>query len=87
MLVLTRKLSETVLIGEDVRVTIVRLETGQVRLGIDAPRSVSVLRAELKGRPVASAEAPERSPPGDREGFKPPAALPGTGIRRRARFR
>lgn len=85
MLVLTRKLSETVLIGEDVRVTIVRLEGGQVRLGIDAPRSVPVLRAELKGRPDASPEGPERGPP--QEPVKPRDAPLGSGIRRRARFR
>ena len=86
MLVLTRKLSETVLIGEDVRVTIVRLESGQVRLGIDAPRSVAVLRAELKGRPAASSEEPERGPPGDAV-TAPRGAPRGSGIRRRARFR
>jgi carbon storage regulator len=47
MLVLTRKLMEKLYIGNDVCVTIVRLEGGQVRLGIDAPREVSVVRAEL----------------------------------------
>ena len=44
MLVLTRKLMEKVFIGEDICVTIVRLEGGQVRLGIDAPRDVTVVR-------------------------------------------
>jgi carbon storage regulator len=47
MLVLTRKLMERLYIGEDICVTVVRLEGGQVRLGIDAPRDVSVVRAEL----------------------------------------
>jgi carbon storage regulator len=47
MLVLTRKLMEKLFIGDDICVTVVRLEGGQVRLGIDAPRHVSVVRAEL----------------------------------------
>ena len=47
MLVLTRKLLEKLYIGDDICVTVVRLEGGQVRLGIDAPREVAVVRAEL----------------------------------------
>ncbi len=47
MLVLTRKLMEKLFIGDDICVTVVRLEGGQVRLGIEAPREVAVVRAEL----------------------------------------
>jgi carbon storage regulator len=47
VLVLTRKLMERLYIGDDICVTVVRLEGGQVRLGIDAPRDVAVVRAEL----------------------------------------
>jgi carbon storage regulator len=47
MLVLTRKLMERLYIGDEICVTVVRLEGGQVRLGIDAPRDVPVVRAEL----------------------------------------
>jgi carbon storage regulator len=47
MLVLTRKLMEKLFIGDNICVTVVRLEGGQVRLGIEAPREVSVVRAEL----------------------------------------
>src|SRR5262249_28548433 len=47
MLVLTRKLMEKLFIGDDICITVVRLEGGQVRLGIDAPREVTVVRAEL----------------------------------------
>jgi carbon storage regulator len=47
MLVLTRRLMEKLFIGDDICVTVVRLESGQVRLGIDAPRHVAVVRAEL----------------------------------------
>lgn len=60
MLVLTRKLMERLYIGDEICVTVVRLEGGQVRLGIDAPRHIPVVRAELVlGREV---EEPERSP-------------------------
>ena len=56
MLVLTRKLMEKLYIGDNICVTVVRLEGGQVRLGIEAPREVSVVRAELvPGPPVRSA--------------------------------
>ncbi len=47
MLVLTRKLMERLYIGDDICITVVRIEGGQVRLGIDAPRDVSVVRSEL----------------------------------------
>jgi carbon storage regulator len=47
MLVLTRKLMEKLFIGDDICITVVRLEGGQVRLGIEAPRDVAVVRAEL----------------------------------------
>jgi carbon storage regulator len=50
MLVLSRKQSQQVTIGPDIRITIVKLERNQVRLGIDAPRSLTVLRAELGAR-------------------------------------
>ncbi len=59
MLVLTRKLMERLFIGDDICVTVVRLESGQVRLGIEAPREVPVVRAEL---------VPERQPPGPHHG-------------------
>jgi carbon storage regulator len=47
MLVLTRKLMERLYIGDDICVTVVRLDGGQVRLGIDAPRHIRVVRGEL----------------------------------------
>ena len=47
MLILTRRLGETILIGDDIEVTIVAIEPNQVRVGIDAPRDVKILREEL----------------------------------------
>jgi carbon storage regulator len=47
MLVLSRKLHETILIGPDVKITIVRLAGDKVGIGIEAPKSVSIKRSEL----------------------------------------
>jgi carbon storage regulator CsrA len=50
MLVLTRRISEQLVIGENVVITIVRVDGGQVRIGIEAPREISVRRAELTNK-------------------------------------
>ena len=46
MLVLTRKLMEKLYIGDDICVTVVRLEGGQVRLGIEAPPELAIICGE-----------------------------------------
>ncbi len=48
MLVLTRQVDEEVVIGEDIRITVVAVNGSQVRLGIEAPRSVPVHRREVR---------------------------------------
>lgn len=47
MLILTRKVGESITIGDDVTITVVASKGGQVRIGIDAPKSVSITRSEL----------------------------------------
>jgi carbon storage regulator len=47
MLVLSRRVGESVVIGDDVTVTILEVRSDGIRIGIDAPRSVAVHRAEL----------------------------------------
>jgi len=47
MLVLSRRKGESVIIGNDIKVTIIDVRGDQVRLGIEAPRSVSVHREEI----------------------------------------
>ncbi|WP_263431244.1 carbon storage regulator CsrA [Nocardioides sp. TRM66260-LWL] len=47
MLVLSRRVGESVVIGDDVTITILEVRGDVVRVGIDAPRSVAVNRAEL----------------------------------------
>lgn len=50
MLVLTRKINETIFIGEDIRIIIVGWSQGQVKLGIACPEALPVMRGELGGR-------------------------------------
>ena len=92
MLVLTRKLMEKLFIGDDICVTVVRLDGGQVRLGIEAPREVTVVRAELvpdrrSARVKTAPAAPTaiRGPIPVRHELKAPvrAAAHGTDSRRR----
>ena len=47
MLVLSRKVGESILISESIRVTVVQAANGRIRLGIEAPPEVIVLREEL----------------------------------------
>lgn len=47
MLVLSRRKGESIIIGNDIVVTVLEVRPDQVRLGIDAPRSVSVHREEI----------------------------------------
>ena len=52
MLVLSRKVNETVLIGDDVRVTILAVDGERVRIGIDAPKSMRIFRKELLNQTI-----------------------------------
>ena len=47
MLVLARKTDESIIIGDDIHVKIISIEKGVVKLGIDAPADVSIIREEL----------------------------------------
>lgn len=47
MLILTRRVGERLMIGEDVHVTVLSVQGNQVRIGIDAPKDVAVHREEV----------------------------------------
>ena len=47
MLILTRRVGETLMIGDDINVTILGVKGNQVRIGINAPKDVSVHREEI----------------------------------------
>jgi len=61
VLVLSRRVGESVVIGDDVTVTVLEVRGDVVRIGIDAPRSVMVHRAELLAE-VADTNAEAASP-------------------------
>lgn len=47
MLILTRKVNETLMVGDDVSVTVLGIKGGQIRIGINAPREIPVHRQEV----------------------------------------
>jgi len=79
MLVLSRKLGETVVVGGNIRVTVVGVRGTTVRLGVEAPKDVEVLREELVGedRKDPSAQPPHKEPPP--KGRKKPRKRPDSG--------
>jgi carbon storage regulator len=58
MLVLSRKLNETIIIGSNIRIKVVGISGGQVRIGIEAPDEIKVMREELLFRCDEAIESP-----------------------------
>ncbi len=50
MLILTRRIGESLLVGDDVKITILEIQGNQIRLGIKAPREIEVHREEIYQR-------------------------------------
>ena len=57
MLVLTRRLDETIIIGNDIKITVLSIAGNQVRIGIAAPKEISVHREEVYARIQAEKSA------------------------------
>ncbi|MDR3639039.1 MAG: carbon storage regulator [Isosphaeraceae bacterium] len=70
MLVLSRKIGEQIIIGDNIRIVVTGLRGGQVRIGIEAPPTVPIFRDELFPRPADAA-----APHGTDTAAKDPAAL------------
>ncbi|WP_043884002.1 carbon storage regulator CsrA [Caldanaerobacter subterraneus] len=47
MLILTRKVGQSIIIGEDIEIKVLEIINGQMKLGITAPKNISILRKEL----------------------------------------
>ena len=69
MLILTRRVGETVMIGEDITVTVLGVKGNQVRVGVNAPRNVAVHREEIFERikREEAGDAPESDDGSDSE--------------------
>lgn len=62
MLILTRHVGQTIIIGEDVAVTVLGVQGNQVRVGVNAPKEVSVHREEIYDRIQREKEHERESP-------------------------
>jgi len=60
MLVLSRKLNESIVVDGDIRITIVGIRGNHVRIGIEAPDSVRIIREELQARDGGPAPVKQR---------------------------
>jgi carbon storage regulator len=63
MLILTRRLNESVKIGDEVTVTVLGIRHGQVRIGVSAPRTIPVHREEVYERIRAASRAVQATSP------------------------
>lgn len=63
MLILTRKIGESLLVGDDVEITVLNIRGGQVKLGVKAPKDVSVHREEIYQRIKALGEQHQQIEP------------------------
>lgn len=63
MLILTRRVGESLMVGDDITVTVLGVKGNQVRIGVDAPRDVAVHREEIYNR-IHKGDEPEPVPEG-----------------------
>ena len=66
MLVLSRRMGETLVIADNIRLTVLGVSGGQVRLGIEAPREISVHREEIYERILKERADGKGNPTNDR---------------------
>lgn len=76
MLVLTRKVSERFMIGDEIVVTVVKIDGRQVRIGIEAPRDVLIRRTELKQFDTENPQKTEPEMPRARYSLRVESARP-----------
>jgi len=54
MLILSRKIGESLMIGDDIKITVLGIQGNQIKIGIDAPEEVDIMREELYNKGVRS---------------------------------
>jgi carbon storage regulator len=62
MLVLSRKLGEKIVIGENIVVTVVKIDRNQIRIGIEAPQEIPVYREEISPSRIANTKPSSSEP-------------------------
>jgi len=63
MLILSRKINEKIMIGEDISISIIEIRGDQVRIGVDAPKTIKVFRQEVFDAIMAENKAAAESRP------------------------
>jgi len=75
VLVLSRKLNQSIMIGDDVRIVVVSVDRDTVKLGIEAPRAIPVHRSEVYEEIQLANRAAASGPAADETGAKPGIAI------------